>query len=455
MKQILLISYLFISINQNANTAIITPPPITSPQNFCDVATVSELTATGINLQWYENASEGDPLSAETPLSSGTYYVSQTIDDEESERVAVEVTINQAPLIDELGLVYGCSFYTLPELSVGNYFGDENHSEPFFAGDVIDASQTMYIYGENECGNAQSAFYIIIESALSLPPEENAEVCNSYFLPDFSEGAYYTETGGNGATYFGGEEITMSQTLYKYVVNSCGSAETVLNITINTGPYVDFLDDVYTCESYTLPYISSGNFYTEPNTSGDLLQPGDIITSSQVIYLYAGNGCGDAQGSFYVNISDIDNTITLEENTLTANQTDAVYEWWDCNEEVFVSDESGQSFTPSIAGLYSVLITYGDCTAWSDCILSSPLAIEENQPDKISFFPNPVSSTLNIVSKHLEKIEKVIIIDVSGKIVLQQYENTNLVDVEKLGPGIYILQAFSNGNIYTHKLFKQ
>ncbi|REG97915.1 T9SS type A sorting domain-containing protein [Flavobacterium aquicola] len=453
MNRILLFIALVVFINQDAFS--ITPPPSALPQSFCDHATVSNLVANGTSLQWYEKVTGGNALSSSFQLATATYYVTQTIDNEESVRVAVEVTINQAPLIDELGVVYGCSSYTLPALSVGNYYGNDNQTDPFFAGDVIEADRTMYIYGENECGSAQSPFFIIIESALSLPVNESVVVCDSYILPDFSEGGYYTESGGNGTMYNGGDEITMSQILYKHTTNSCGSAETVLDITINYGPYVDFLDDVHTCESYTLPHLSSGNFYTQPNTAGDILYPGDLITSSQVIYLYAGNGCGEAQGSFYVEISELDKTVSLEENTFTASQIDASYEWWDCNAEAFVAGENGQSFSPQTPGLYSVFITYGDCSIWSDCMLSNSLSAEDLKFEKVSIYPNPVSSILNVVHKQSDKIEKIVILDVSGKIIMQQSEKINLVNLERLGSGMYVLKAFSNGSTQTHKFIKE
>lgn len=454
MKHLLFFIILIIPLHIEAFTTCSTPPPITSPQNFCDYATVADLSATGTDLLWYVNISESVPLASEALLSTGTYYVSQTINDEESERVPVVVTINQAPLVDELGEVYGCSVFVLPPLAVGNYFADENHSEPFFAGDIISISKVMYVYGENECGSAQSQFYITIESELSLPSEQSAEACNSYFLPDFSEGGYYTQSGGTGSMYAGGEEITMSQVLYKYVENSCGSAETVFTITVNAEPYVDFLDDVYTCESYTLPYIGSGNYYTQPNTAGDILFAGDLITSSQVIYLYAGNGCGEAQGSFYVDIVEIDNTISLEVDTLTANQIDASYQWWDCNTETFISDENGQSFTTSIAGFYSVLITIGDCSVWSDCVLSHPLSLENNKLETISFFPNPASSTVTFQTQQNQKIDQITLLDLSGKIVLQN-DNNNSINIENLSSGIYIMKVLYDGKVFHEKLIKQ
>jgi hypothetical protein len=74
------------------------PAPVVSPtassQSFCGVATVSNLVATGTNLQWYTAATSGSPLAPSTQLVAGTYYVSQTIGSCESTRTAVSVTFS-------------------------------------------------------------------------------------------------------------------------------------------------------------------------------------------------------------------------------------------------------------------------------------------------------------------------------------------------------------------------
>jgi len=68
--------------------------PTASPQAFCSSATLTDLVATGMNLKWYASAIGGSVLSPTTPLNTGTYYVSQTLDGYESGRTAVQVTIN-------------------------------------------------------------------------------------------------------------------------------------------------------------------------------------------------------------------------------------------------------------------------------------------------------------------------------------------------------------------------
>ena len=67
-------------------------PEAEASQSFC-WGTVSDLLATGENLQWYDTVEGGTPLDPDTLLTTGTYYVSQTMNDCESPRVEVSVTL--------------------------------------------------------------------------------------------------------------------------------------------------------------------------------------------------------------------------------------------------------------------------------------------------------------------------------------------------------------------------
>jgi uncharacterized protein (TIGR02145 family) len=70
-----------------------TSNPTASAQTLCSSATVESLVATGTNLKWYTTPTEGTALALDVALASGTYYVSQTLNNLESERTAVEVTL--------------------------------------------------------------------------------------------------------------------------------------------------------------------------------------------------------------------------------------------------------------------------------------------------------------------------------------------------------------------------
>ncbi|WP_164891157.1 T9SS type A sorting domain-containing protein [Botryobacter ruber] len=80
---------------------ICAPAPTTEPhQSFCsaDNKTVADLAATGTNLKWYDAPTGGTLLPGTTVLATGTYYVSQSPDEDcESARTAVEVTIIPSP----------------------------------------------------------------------------------------------------------------------------------------------------------------------------------------------------------------------------------------------------------------------------------------------------------------------------------------------------------------------
>jgi hypothetical protein len=94
------IKYTFQVLYSNSNLVIPeltycpTPEPTaTSPQNFNVNAKVSDLTATGTDLKWYTAVTGGTALDPITPLSSGLYYVSQTLSCE-STRSEVQVNVN-------------------------------------------------------------------------------------------------------------------------------------------------------------------------------------------------------------------------------------------------------------------------------------------------------------------------------------------------------------------------
>jgi type IX secretion system substrate protein/Ig-like domain-containing protein len=75
-------------------TINVTAQPSAAPQAFCNSATVADLVATGTAIQWYAGPVGGSALLSTDALSTGTYYVTQTISGCESPRLSVSVTVN-------------------------------------------------------------------------------------------------------------------------------------------------------------------------------------------------------------------------------------------------------------------------------------------------------------------------------------------------------------------------
>ncbi|GEC79234.1 T9SS type B sorting domain-containing protein [Flavobacterium aquatile] len=83
-----------VTINQTPN------PPIISNQVFCesDNATISTLIASGSNIKWYSSLTDTIELPSNHLLTSANYYATQTINNCESNRIAINVTVNSNSL---------------------------------------------------------------------------------------------------------------------------------------------------------------------------------------------------------------------------------------------------------------------------------------------------------------------------------------------------------------------
>lgn len=80
-------------------TVVVNPlvtPTVVSPQQFCiqNNATISDIIISGVNVKWYNNSVGGSVLPLSTLLQNGvTYYATQTLNNCESDRVPVQIQI--------------------------------------------------------------------------------------------------------------------------------------------------------------------------------------------------------------------------------------------------------------------------------------------------------------------------------------------------------------------------
>lgn len=200
--------------------------------------------------------------------------------------------------------VFECTSYTLPALSLGNYYTLPNgEGDPLPAGTVLTNSQTLYVHAisANNCAS-QVTFNVLI--GIDIPTDISQ--CQPYTLPILPVGNYYTGPQGTGTQIPEGTSINVSQTIYVYAPTTAGSNCTDnLNFLVEIGqPLVDILSDVVVCESFVLPTLTNGEYYTQPDGQGTLLDAGNIIINSQSIYIFkrATAICSN-QSSFSVTIS--------------------------------------------------------------------------------------------------------------------------------------------------------
>ena len=192
-------------------------------------------------------------------------------------------------------------------IGVGNYFTQPNGGgTPLSAGTAITTTQTLYIYTVDGSCTDESSFTITIDTPVVAPVLDPVTACDSFTLDALPSGNYFTAPNGGGDMLEFDAEITETTTLYIYVENGTCNDQSTFDITINYTPWVDVLDPVSVYERYELEALAVGDYYTKPNGGGTLLNAGDIIESSQTLYVYAeANGCSD-ESSFDITINVIE-----------------------------------------------------------------------------------------------------------------------------------------------------
>ena len=152
----------------------------------------------------------------------------------------------------------------------------------------------------------------------------------------------------------------------------------------------------------------------------------------------------------------VDNRISATTSTITANQTGAAYQWFDCDMQTAISGATNRNFNPLVNGNYAVEITSGTCMERSDCYPFSTLGIDNFVEGELSIYPNPVKNELHIdmdISTEL----KVNIFDVSGKLVLVEtvQNQTNTIQLNDLSKGMYFMNVQSSEKSRTFKIVKE
>lgn len=237
---------------------------------------------------------------------------------------SVNIIVNPLPPVDDIADVVECSSFVLPVLTNGNYFtGPNGTGTQLNAGDTIDVSNTYFIYNgpdANGCFNESTFTAYFIDEY-----EPTLDNCGSFTVPNppYNIGGFYTAAGGPtgsgtlippGTTYTNNTGASIVQTIFYYAeVNNVFCRDEQFDINIHPMPLADNPADVTYCNSYTLPALTNGAYYSAAGGTGTQYFAGNTITTSQMVYVYNSNSYTDVNGNpgfcvidnpFQVNIVD-------------------------------------------------------------------------------------------------------------------------------------------------------
>lgn len=83
------------------------------------------------------------------------------------------------------------------------------------------------------------------------------------------------------------------------------------------------------------------------------------------------------------------------------------------------------------------------------------LSVSDNLTFDIKIYPNPTSGIVSIYSQDNLTIDKIDVLDVLGKTVAIQTENTSQVDISDLANGMYVFKIYSGETIFQKKIMKR
>ena len=275
----------------NASPTIDTPADVTSCDGSYTLPTLTNGTYFTASNGGGTQLNPGDVISTSTTLF---VYAETATTPSCSNEHSFDIGINTLPTIDTPADVTSCDSYTLPALTNGTYFTASNGGgTQLNPGDTISVSTTLFVYAETVttpiCSNEHS-FDITINSTPAIDTPADVTSCDSYTLPALTNGTYFTASNGGGTQLNPGDTISTSTTLFVYAETATTpncSDEHSFDITINTTPTVDTPADVTSCDSYTLPALTNGTYFTASNGGGTQLNPGDSISVSSTLFVYA------------------------------------------------------------------------------------------------------------------------------------------------------------------------
>lgn len=174
----------------------------------------------------------------------------------------------------------------------------------------------------------------------------------------------------------------------------------------------------------------------------------------QVSYLSA-TGC-DSIVTIDLTVNDLPHNGVFMDGDLAfvCEQSNAEYQWFNCENNEAISGATNQSFLPSGAGIYAVEILLNGCSVMSDCMSTDVLISKSISVDAPKIYPNPANSKVFVQCEVGNKID---LLNLQGQLVYSQFSQSSLTELSDLPkPGVYFVRIGDSKNgIKTQKLILQ
>ncbi len=301
--------------------------------------------------------------------------------------------------------------------------------------DVISTCDSLtWIDGNTYTSSNNTASYILT----------NAAGCDSVVTLDLTITNSTTETDKittcDSLIWIDGNTYTSSNETATYTLTNAAGCDSVvtLNLTI-TNPTTG-TDIITTCDS--LEWIDGKTYTSSNDTATYILTNAEgcdsVVTLNLTVY----------------SLSDSSASTTLNDKTITANNTNATYQWVDCdNENITIPEETSQHFTATNKGYFAVEITENGCVDTSACVEVIPEI--PCDPLEIGFYPNPSTDIITFQVNCSIPSLKVKLFNSLGQLISMHQLHGAMPSLQlPENSGLYLLEIWWGEKHQVHRVVK-
>lgn len=278
---------------------------------------------------------------------------------------------------------------------------------------------------------------------------------------------YADATGGTALDT--DEALVDGETYYAAQVDGCESILRSPVTVIISLVEVDEVDDASVCSSYTLPALTNGTYYTEPNGAGDELEAGDEITENATIYIYAVSATPaacTAESSFTITIIEVNDLTGASEQAFEVSGTIAdlevtgdptgIISWYASEEDAEQGINALEDTQALENGIYYASQLVGNCRSDAFAVtVSIILDVKGFDATAFTYYPNPVKDVLTL--SYSSAINSIEVYNFLGQQVMTKTVNQNeaKLDMSQFASGTYMVKLNTENGSTAIKILKQ
>ncbi len=395
--------------------SVAVPTTSTASYTYCAGAIASALTANaslGNSLRWYTQATGGTytdnaPIPSTTTAGSFTYYVSQAnVNNDESQRIAITVTINALPATPTITASGATTFCTggsvdlSSSAATGNVWSTTATSSSITV--TTSGSYTVTVTDINGCSASSEATTVNVSNAPA--PTINATATQA------CDGDTVTITASTSDSYLWSTGATTQS------IDVTATATNVNVVTTNANA----------CNGVGASAPITVTFNTTPTAAGTMTLAGSVAT-------FTNTSIGAASYSW--DFGDFTNSSAI-----------------------------APTHAYAVNGTYTVVLTAinGNCTDTTIFLVDVTVGLNEvATSSNLTIFPNPANETVNVsFEQNTNDLIQIELIDATGRVIAQNQSieiGTNNVsfDVTNLSSGFYTVRLTNSNGSENQKLMIQ